>query len=118
MWSTRILEARGFPLGPIESSPPLGATDEAFACSENPVMRIVLPDVMVNDMVEDGRVVFEEGAVRLSMMIVWSLPVVEAPPVVAEIAPAPWIVTEVVKVPFRAVPPVQVQVPAGIVMMS
>jgi hypothetical protein len=73
---------------------------------------------MVNDMVEEGRVVFEEGAVRLSMMTVWSLPVVEAPPVVAEIAPAPWIVTDVVKVPLRAVLPVQVQVPVGIEMMS
>src|SRR5271170_6868996 len=45
---------------------------------------------------------------------VWSAPVVEAPPVVAEMAPAPWIVTELLNVTDICCEPVQVQLPVGI----
>jgi hypothetical protein len=50
-------------------------------------------------------------------MIVESLPVVDAPPVVAETAPAPWTVTECVK--LALIPVVHVVLPhEGIAIMS
>ena len=43
---------------------------------------------------------------------------VDDPPVVVEIAPAPWIVTELLKVCEIPFVPVHAQVPAGIAIMS
>ncbi len=94
------------------STPLLVAALELFIKIAIPVIRRVFPAITLRSSIEWLLLL------KLSMMTVWSDPVVLAPPSVAETAPMPWIVTEWVKEPARVVVPVQVQVPDGIAIMS
>jgi hypothetical protein len=93
------------------NSCPVGELElEEFSVRAVPVNRNDFPAVVV--------ILNSVPDVVLLRMMVWSVPVVEAPPVVAETAPAPWIVTDLLNVTFICCEPVQVQLPAGIEIMS